>query len=179
MTDPEAWRLHKHEQGAALELYGRSRYTPKVWSPHNYALIGGLTVTDFQLDVRLKSTAGDSAHRDLCLFFGFQDPEHFYYVHLGRRADPTSHSIFLVNGEPRVSIATERTSGTLWDDGWHHVRVLRSAETGEIKVYFDDMEQPDMRAIDKTFTRGRLGVGSFDDTGMFDDLEVRARRYEE
>jgi hypothetical protein len=29
-----------------------------------------------------------------------------------------------------------------------------------------------MTAADKTFTGGRLGVGSFDDTGNWDDIKV-------
>ena len=79
----------------------------------------------------------------------------------------------LVNGKPRVSIATKRTKGVKWGDGWHHVRVVRKVEDGLIAVYFDDMTKPVMEAKDKHFTWGRIGVGSFDDTGVYDDIVIR------
>ena len=63
----------------------------------------------FVLDVKVRSTTRDYGHRDLCLFFGHQDPSHFYYVHLGKQADEHANSIFIVNGKPRVSIAESRT----------------------------------------------------------------------
>ena len=111
-------------------------------------------------------------HLDLCLFFGYEAPDRFYYVHLGKRADPHAHSIFLVNRKPRVSIAKERTDGTPWDQGWHHVRVRRETQSGLIEVFWDDMEKPVMRAQDRTFLSGRVGLGSFDDTGRFDDIRL-------
>ena len=45
-------------------------------------------------------------------------------------------------------------------------------DSGEIAVYFDDMDRPVMTAIDKTFAWGQVGIGSFDDTGNFDDVRV-------
>lgn len=175
-TDPKVWKIVDADTGKALALTGVAKYEPKVRSPYSYALFEGLSVTDFVLDVRMKSTSRAEPHQDLCLVFGYQDPEHFYYVHLGRRADPHAHSVFLVNNQPRVSIAKERTQGTPWTDGWHHVRLVRTVETGAIAVYFDDMDKPIMQTVDKTFTWGKLGLGSFDNTGQFDDLAIRGRK---
>ena len=56
---------------------------------------------------------------------------------------------------------------------WHQVRVTRDVSEGKIAVYFDDLEKPAMTAEDKTFKAGQVGVGSFDDTGDFDDFELR------
>ena len=44
--------------------------------------------------------------------------------------------------------------------------------SGEIEVYFDDMQTPVMKAVDTTFGTGRIGVGSFDDTGDFDTIRL-------
>jgi hypothetical protein len=176
-TDRGAWRVVPGgPSGPYLEQFRASRYEPPVRSPLNIALLPDLGVTDLDLRLRVRSTARDYDHRDLCLFFGYQDPSHFYYAHLGKRADPHAHSIFLVNGEPRVSIAEDRTDGTPWTDDWHTVRIVRRVEDGLIQVYYDDLEKPIMTAHDKTFTHGRIGVGSFDDTGQFDTIELRGRR---
>ena len=59
-----------------------------------------------------------------------------------------------------------------WDDKWHHARVVRNVAQGTIDIYFDDMETPVMTAVDKTFSWGQVGIGSFDDTGNFDEVLV-------
>lgn len=171
-TDPDAWRIVEADGCTVLEQHKNSDYQPEVRSPLNIALIEGLELTDFVLDLKLKSTCRDYGHRDLCLFFGHRDPSHFYYVHLGKEADPHAHSIFLVDGEPRVSIARERTDGTPWTDDWHHARIVRKADPGTIAVYFDDMETPIMTTTDTTFTSGTIGVGSFDDSGQFSEIRI-------
>lgn len=176
-TDADAWQLAEQDGNHVFHLRALSKYEPPVRSPLSRALVKDLVVGDFVLDARLQSTGKpDDNHRDLCLFFGFQDPAHLYYVHFGKRADPNANSIFLVNGEPRVSIAKTRTAGTPWDAKWHHVRVVRRVESGEISVYFDDMKKPVMTAVDKHFTWGRVGIGSFDNTGYFDDVRLWGKK---
>ena len=94
-------------------------------------------------------------------------------MHIANKSDAHANSIFIVNGEPRVSIAKTRTEGTKWDEGWHTVRLVRDVEQGTIEVFFDDGEEPIMTAVDDNFKSGRIGVGSFDDTGQFDDIRLR------
>jgi hypothetical protein len=175
-TDPAAWRIAETKDGdRVLELFGASNYEPKVRSPLNIALIDGEEFGAFELRAKVRSTVKDYGHRDLCLIFGHVDPSHYYYVHLAKAADPHAHSVFVVNGEPRVSIAETRTEGVDWTDGWHEVRLVREPDSGLVEVYFDDLEKPIMTAHDKTFAKGRIGLGSFDDKGMFDDLTIKPR----
>ena len=108
----------------------------------------------------------------MCLFFGWQDPEHFYYVHLGQKTDDHANQVFLVNEAPRTKISTFTTPGTPWDSDWHTVRIKRRVGSGLIEVYWDDMAQPVMRANDRTFQWGQVGIGSFDDTGDWDDIRL-------
>ncbi len=169
-TDPAAWRIEEGRGGKVLAQFKKSKYEPKVRSPLNINLIKDVVVGSFELKVKMLSTTKDYGHRDLCLFFGHQDPSHFYYVHIANKADDHANSVFIVNGEPRVSIAKIRTEGTKWDDNWHTVRLVRDTEKGTIEVFFDDRPEPIMTAIDDTFKQGRIGVGSFDDTGQFDDI---------
>lgn len=178
MTDPNAWTIVKEAGDGKLSLHGKSDYEPPVRSPLNIARVTDLTVTDFVLDVDAKQTGREYGHRDLCFFFGYQDPAHFYYVHLATVADPHANSIFLVNGEPRVSIAQKRTDGTDWAEGYHHIRITRDTESGAIKVYFNDMASPVMETVDKTFLHGGIGLGSFDDTGNFDNITIHGTVYQ-
>jgi hypothetical protein len=177
-TDSSAWRISRvgdpHKR--VLDQFRESKYRPPVRSPLNIALVQGVDLTDFIFDVKVRSTGRDYGHRDLCFVFGHQDASHFYYVHLGKQADAAANSIFLVNGKPRFSVAEHRTKGTPWTDGWHQVRIVRQVREGLIQVYFDDMKNPSMTAHDRTFIHGRLGLGSFDDTGMFDDVRIKGTR---
>lgn len=176
MTDPAAWTHVVKDGNGVLALTGKSDYQPAVRSPHNIALIEDLNLADFVLEADLKQTGREYGHRDLCLFFGYQDPSHFYYVHLATVADAHANSIFLVNGSARVSIAKERTDGTNWGQGTHKVRITRDATSGVIEVFFDDMTKPVMRTVDKTFPIGQVGFGSFDDTGNFDNVKVWGKK---
>jgi len=169
-TDPNAWKVTTESGNHVYSLYQRSKYEPPVRSPYNIARVKDLKVSGFVLQAKMKQTGKEYGHRDMCLFFGYQDPSHFYYVHIATKADAHANSIFLVNGAPRVSIAQERTDGTDWATGYHDVRIVRDVSTGAIEVFFDDMEKPIMRTVDKTFGAGEVGFGSFDDTGNIDDV---------
>jgi hypothetical protein len=171
-TDPAAWRIEPGNDGNVLALHKQSEYQPPVRSPRNINLIRNIVVGSFILELKMRSTTKDYGHRDLCLFFGYQDPRHFYYVHIANKSDAHANSIFIVNAEPRVSIADTRTTGTKWDDDWHTVRLVRDAEKGTIEVFFDDGPEPIMTAVNDRFDWGSVGVGSFDDTGRFDDVRL-------
>ena len=174
-TDANAWKLTRQGDNHVYALTVRtSDYKPPHRSPHNIALVKDLTASSLVLDVRAQSAMTDYGHRSLCLFFNYVDPAHFYYVHFGKEADPHANQVFIVNDAPRKAISETTTDGTPWDDEWHHLRVVRDAASGRIEVYFDDMSKPVMTATDKTFSSGRLGIGSFDDAGNFDEVLVYA-----
>ncbi len=177
-TDPKSWAVTKTPSGHVYSLTRDSDYKPPHRSPVNIALLDDVTVNDFTLDAKLQSTVKDYDHRSLVLVFGYQDPAHFYYVHFGKKTDDHANQIFLVNDAPRVKISTKTTPGTPWDDAWHDVRIVRDVKRGEIAVYFDDMNEPAMTAVDTTFAWGRIGIGSFDDLGNFDDITLRGTRVE-
>jgi len=160
----------------ALRCTGVSEYKPKHRSPWSFALLKDVNVTDFELTLQVQETHVDAGpHRDLCLFWGYQDPDHFYYAHLGAKADPHACQIFIVNDAPRTMVTVDQAKGTPWTEGWHNVKVVRTVDDGMMKVYFDDMKQPYLTAKDKTFTWGQVGIGTFDDHGNFDDVELLGR----
>lgn len=171
-TDDASWEILQKDGNSTFGLNKRiSNYQPKVRSPHNIALIKDLSAGDVQISFRVRSTHDTGNHRDCCVFFGYQDKEHFYYVHLGAKPDPASGQIMIVNGEPRRPL-TQNQNTIPWDDKWHRVKVIRRVSSGSIEVYFDDMDRPIMEASDKTFGAGRIGIGSFDDQNEFDDIRI-------
>lgn len=176
MTDTKAWKLHTEENGnKCLELIGGSEYKNRVRSPFNIAMIEDLSFGSFVLEVDLLQTGREYGHRDLCLFFSMKDPSNFYYIHMASIADPHAHNIFLVNDEARVAIANKTTKGIQWGESqWHKVRIVRNIESGIIRLYYDDMNTPIMEAEDKHFEYGHIGLGSFDDSGRYDNIKIWA-----
>lgn len=164
----------------ALRVKGMSKYEPPFRSPHSIAWLKDVKLGDFEITARVQNTnpsGGD--HRDLCVFWGRQSPSEFYYVHFGAKPDPHACQVFIVNNDKRTMITRDQASGTPWTDGWHTIRVRRDVSDGTVKVYFDDMTKPQMTAQDTTFGAGEIGIGTFDDSGNFDDIVVRGEQVSE
>ena len=174
MTDPSAWKITKKDDTKVLELFGASEYEPRVRSPRNIAMITDQQFGSFVMEADVMQTGREYGHRDMCFFFGMKDASNFYYTHLATKPDPHAHNIFLVNDEPRVAIADKVSGGVDWGETnqWHKVKIERSLEDGSIKVYFDDMDTPIMEATDTHFNLGYIGFGSFDDTGLIDNIKI-------
>jgi hypothetical protein len=172
-TDAKAWKVETVEKETYYSQFKNSDFKPPHRSPLNISLIKDIVVGDFIFQAEVLSTGKDGPHRDMCLFFGYQDPAHFYYCHIAKKADDHANQIFIVNAADRNKISTKSTDGTPWDDKWHHVKVERTVKDGQIAIYFDDMKVPIMTATDKTFTSGRVGIGSFDDSGNWKDVKLR------
>jgi hypothetical protein len=182
-TDPKGadpvWKIIEIEPKGnhALRVTGKSKYKPPFTSPLSFALLKDVKVSDFELTAHVQQTRFiKSGHRDLCFFWGYQDPSHFYYAHLGSVADEHACQIFIVNKAPRTMITVKQAKGTPWTKGWHDVKVVRRVADGAMEVYFDDMEKPYMTARDKTFTSGQIGIGTFDDNGNFDNVVLRGKQ---
>ena len=172
-TDDSKWKLTTVDGNQVFELLGVSKYRPPFRSPHSIALLKDKIVGSFVLTARIQTTQTSRGHRDLCFFFNYQDPSHFYYLHLGEKPDPNSSQIFIVNHAPRKNLILSK-EGIPWKNGqFHDLKIVRDVESGKIDVYFDDMAKPVKSAVDKTFTWGQVGIGSFDDKGYFDDIVLR------
>jgi hypothetical protein len=115
----------------------------------------------------------------MVIVFHYQDPTHFYYVHFSASSDDLHNIIGLVNGKDRVKINLEpagKSVARLTDRRFHDFKVTYNAETGEIEAFLDDLKAPILTALDKTLSHGLIGVGSFDDTGSFDDIKLWGNR---
>lgn len=173
-TDTKSWRRTNIDGNFVYELVGASNYKPKFRSPLSISWIDDQVFGSFTLTARVQTTQSSRGHRDLCFFFGGQNESKFYYIHLGEKADPHSSQVFIVNDAPRVAIS-EHQSGIDWKDGkWHQIKLIRDIDSGKIELYFDDMKKPVKVASDKTFGEGKIGIGSFDDSGYFDDIVIRS-----
>ncbi len=174
-SDPDAWRLGTQNGRHFMEQFQKSNYEYKVRSPYNIGLLRTLRLRNFILECELQQTGKDYGHRDMCLFYNFQNRSQFYYSHIATKPDDHAHSCFLVDNKPRIRIDGDRTNGFDWGkDAWHQFRLVRNADRGTITLFADGGDTPIMTATDKTFGWGYVGFGTFDDTGRVSNVKIWA-----
>ncbi|WP_222928743.1 PQQ-dependent sugar dehydrogenase [Georgenia faecalis] len=148
--------------------------------PFEYAILTEgpeLGSVEIEAEVRLDAPASVN-NRDVIIVFGWQSDTEYYYAHLSQDNTIYAHNgIFKVNNADRERIE-DQWDGTVGappavtDEEWHDVRLVHCADTGEIAVYVDGLDTPLMTATDDTFDGGRVGFGSFDNTGRMRNLTV-------
>ncbi len=170
---PKNWEIREEDGDGALHLLAAGPQG-EVRAPSSWAVLRDLDVTSFVFSGRLRCFAEtDNPNRDMIVVFHFQDPTHFYYVHFSASSDGLHNIIGLVNGADRVRINLEAAGGStarLTDREYHDFKVTYDAKSGSIRAYLDDMGTPILTARDTTLGHGSVGVGSFDDTGDFDNF---------
>lgn len=148
----------------------------KIRRPAALAILKSEPLTDFTYSIELKSTAPvDLAVRDVQLVIDYQSPSQFYYIHLSARTDAVHNGIFIVNNADRKRLDEPTSRARILDQNWHRVRLERNAATGSIAVFIDDDKAPALAVNDKTLRSGRVGFGSFDETGEFRNIEITTR----
>lgn len=178
-NDPGHWRVIKQGGSSVYELTTPGEQG-KVRAPTSWSVLAAHDVKSFVFTGRMECGVDPAnTYRDLCVFFHFQDPTHFYYVHFSARSDDVHNIIGLVNGADRIKINSEPPGKSIFrltDTKWHSFKVTCDAETGRIEAFIDDMDRPILTAVDKTLTHGLVGLGSFDDSGCFDDIKLWGER---
>jgi len=167
-TDSNAFRWTDDGGLGCLELHGASTYRPPHRSPLAMALLREPEFGDFVLQVQARQTTKEYAHRDLVIVFAYRDAAHFAYAHLASVGDANAHHVMLVDGADRRPGSTSRTTGVTWGDGWHELELRRQGT--RVEVFFDGGGP--VLVGDVPAGPGRIGIGSFDDTGRFRRLRV-------
>ncbi len=172
---PDHWQVAQEEGSFVYQLTAPG-VQGSVRAPTSWSLLKGFDVSSFVFTGRLKCKTDPAVNqRDMCVFFHFQDPTHFYYVHFSASSDQNHNVIAIVNGRDRQKINSEPPGTSVYrltDLKFHDFKVTCDEATGEIKAYIDDLSTPVLTATDRTLDHGLVGVGSFDDTGSFDAIKL-------
>jgi len=171
MPQREDWEILAEDGNHYLHMK-RSREPGVPRRPLQFALRTGVNLGSFDLRARVRREG-----RSMIVVFNYVDTLHFYYTHLSvdrGGQQPVHNGIFLVNNAPRVRIAGLDAAPALPDNAWHQIRVRRDAASGAIEVWSDVQSTPLFTVVDRTFACGQIGIGSFDETGDFDDVDLRS-----
>ena len=165
------WKADREDSAAVLRLVTNRGPLPGPRRPIQFALAdvpnyGRLAV---EADVM---PLGSS----LLIVFAYRDEAHFDYAHLSTdqaTAQPVHNGIFHVYGGERVRISAERGPGSFAARGrWYHVKLTHDAGSGAVAVTVDGRAIPALEAIDRSLGPGKVGIGSFDETGAFRDVRI-------
>jgi hypothetical protein len=110
----------------------------------------------------------------LLMVFSYRDAAHFDYAHLsidtGVR-QPNHNGIFHVYGGERVRISSQAGPAAFASlRRWYHVQLVYNGNSGEVHVSVDGRPIPALEAVDRSLDGGRIGIGSFDETGDFKNV---------
>lgn len=170
------WEIVELEGGEhAYELMEPGKQGP-IRAPAGIALIRDQKVGDFILTAEGRCLTPSTVNgRDLIVVLGYQDPMHFYYVHFSNITDPIHNAICIVDGEPGAAITAESpTAARLTTEAFHRLKVTRVGK--RMEAYIDDMATPIMYADDERLGEGLVGIGTFDDTALFDNVTLYVPR---
>ncbi|HTR80967.1 MAG TPA: hypothetical protein VMM58_04995 [Bacteroidota bacterium] len=141
--------------------------------PSALAILNSDSLSSVMVQADIQSDVDTSnLHRDLDIVVGYQSPQRFYYVHLAATTDSVHNGIFIVDNANRRRIDSGSGIPRLTGKAWHYVSVIRDGDNGIITVYLDSFKSPVLQAIDTTLRFGRVGFGSFDDTGHFRNIII-------
>lgn len=177
-ADFDDWQVRKGSEWKSDEKAGLYRLTKQgkqgeFRRPLSWSVWKGQAVEACEIHVRARClTPTKVKGRDVLILFGFQDPDHFYYVHFSAE-NAKVHNIFAkVDGGERTPLPMkgERTPRLL-EEGFQSLKLTHDPATGEIAAWVDG--KPVLQAVDKTFSGGYVGIGSFDDTVDFDQFTLK------
>jgi len=165
------WKVDTSGSAPVLRLVEHRGPLPGPRRPIQFALAdvpeyGRIT---FEADVRPLGAS-------LLIAFAYRDEAHFDYAHLSvdtGAQQPVHNGIFHVYGGERVRISTDRGPAAFSARGrWHHVKLIHDAASGTVDVAVDGHEVPALHAVDVSLGSGKIGPGSFDETGEFRNVAI-------
>jgi hypothetical protein len=113
--------------------------------------------------------------RSLIVVYAWQDETHYNYAHISSDAasDAKVHNgMFHVFGGERVRISPVDGPASLPTSDWTPVRLVFDGDSGLCYVEVNGKRNPSLEAVDLSLRWGRIGLGSFDETGDFRNVRV-------
>jgi len=165
------WKVGTEDGVPVLQLLEHRGPLPGPRRPIQFALADVPEYSRLSLEADVRPLGAS-----LLIAFAYRDPAHFDYAHFSvdtAAKQPVHNGIFHVYGGERVRISAERGPAAFSATGrWHHVKLTHDAVTGTVDVIVDGKELPALHAVDLSLGCGKIGPGSFDETGEFKKVAI-------
>lgn len=167
------WETGTEDGAAVLRLMHNRGPLPGPRRPIQFALSGGEDYSRVTVEVDVKPLGGS-----LMMVFAYRDEAHFDYAHFSvdTAAKQAVHNgIFHVYGGERVRISgIDGPAAFPEGSRWYHVKLIHDATQGTVGAAVDGHDLPALKAVDLSLGAGKVGIGSFDETGEFRNVKIAA-----
>jgi hypothetical protein len=175
-TVPDAadWKIEQGSGGAAVLhlLTGKEPPSTGPRRPFQFAIAAAGPFRRVTVEADVRPLA-----RSLILVYAYQDSAHFNYAHLSvDTASKESHhnGVFHVYGGERVRISDVAGPAAFSaSKQWYHVVMQWDGASGLVEVNVNGVPVPALRAVDLSLKSGKVGLGSFDETGEFRNVRIQ------
>ena len=113
--------------------------------------------------------------KSLIIVYAWQDANHYNYAHISSDTALQSNmhnGMFHIFGGERVRISSVDGPGSLPTQEWTPVKLGFDGESGRCYVAVNGKRNPSLEAVDLSLRSGRVGLGSFDETGEFRNVKI-------
>jgi len=164
---PSRWQVINNAGSLRYFLNTTNYESPDGILMGEISRLNGRKWEDFTFECSAKSAdvIGGSGAADLCVAFAYQDFNSYYYINFNQSAGLTE--LFRVHDGGIVTLASFGGS-TFVDDNYHSIRIERTGS--QIRAFFDGAQV--LSATDTFFGEGEIGIGSYNDSGFFDDISI-------
>ncbi len=138
--------------------------------PTKYAIADTGPFRKVTIDAEIRRNA-----RSLILVYAYQDEAHYNYAHISSDAakkQPVHNGMFHVFGGERVRISSLDGPESLPDKDWTPVKLVFDGDTGRCYIEVNGKRNPSLEAVDLSLRSGRVGLGSFNETGDFRNVRI-------
>lgn len=165
------WKIEKQGAVPILSLVTPRDPLPGPRRPIEFALAETPEFRSVTVDLDARPLG-----HSLIVVFAYRDAAHFNYAHLSTDPATKEHvhnGVFHVYGGPRVRISAEAGPASFpATNRWYHVRLTHDGASGAVEVTVNGRTIPALHAIDLSLRSGRVGIGSFDETGDFKNVKI-------
>lgn len=164
------WEIQKEDGGQFLHMkIGRAPLPSGPRRPFQFAIADTQPFKDVTVEADIRPLK-----RSVIIVYAYRDPAHFDYAHISTDIKaPVHNGIFHVYGGERVRISPERGPAAFPEiNVWYHVKLVQNSGTGTVDVTVDGKAVPALHAVDLSLTTGKIGIGSFDETGDFKNVKI-------
>lgn len=172
-TVPNAsdWKVEGQGDAQVLRLVTPRGPLPGPRRPIQFALAETQDLSHATIEADMRPLG-----HSLIIVYAYRDPAHFDYAHLSidtATKEPHHNGIFHVFGGERVRISpVDGPAAFSSNNAWHHVKFMFEGGSGTVRVSVDGRDVPALHAVDLSLRSGRVGLGSFDETGDFKNVKI-------
>lgn len=172
------WKVEKVDGEQVLRLTV-PRPSEKPRRPTQFALadLPAYTSVTVEAEMKKEPQALRNRRNSLIIVYTWQDADHFNYAHLSDdngAHSPHHNGIFHVFGGDRARISSTAGPDTLTEERWYKVRLQHDGK--HVQVWVDGKTSPSFEAADYSLQSGRIGLGSFFDTGEFRRVKITGKQ---